>query len=221
MRVLAIETSGRSGAIAAIEAGPDESIVRHETILPTDRRTAQTLVPAIAELLAKCGWQANELELVCVAVGPGSFTGLRLGVTTAKTLAYAAGAPVAAVNTLAAIAGQSSADAARRWAVLDAGRNELFAACYPDPATTQIVSIDQWLAQLRPGDAASGPPLRLLAARVPTKVVIAPESKWHPSATTIGRLGIAAHAKGLSEDPFQVVPQYYRKSAAEEKASSE
>ena len=100
MRVLAIETVGMTGSVAVLSG--DEVLV--ERRLDTERRSAQTLAPAIQDLLAEVGWRPADLELVAVAQGPGSFTGLRIGITTAKGLAYVLGCRLLGVNTLRAIA---------------------------------------------------------------------------------------------------------------------
>src|SRR5205823_153504 len=78
--------------------------------------------------LATANWLPKEVELVAVTVGPGSFTGLRIGVTTAKAFAYAIGAEVVGVNTLDALAAQALPSPSPLWAILDAQRQELFAA---------------------------------------------------------------------------------------------
>ena len=102
MRILALETSLQGGSIALLEADQ----LAWQTDLPTDKRTAQTLVPAIREALENLGWSSRDVELVAVASGPGSFTGLRIGVTTAKVFAYAAGSQIIDLNTLEVIAAQ-------------------------------------------------------------------------------------------------------------------
>src|SRR5262245_33492571 len=89
MRILAIETVGSTGSVAAL----DERGVLAELALDSRRRSAQTLVPGMAALVESVGWRSRDVELVAVASGPGSFTGLRIGVTTAKTFAYAIGCP--------------------------------------------------------------------------------------------------------------------------------
>ena len=96
-------------------------------------RTERTAQVAAAAHCDNCcvdvAWRAGDVELVCVAVGPGSFTGLRIGVVAAKTFAYAIGAEVVGVHTLAAIAESGARQhAAPLWTVLDAQRQELFAA---------------------------------------------------------------------------------------------
>ena len=85
MRLLALETSGMSGSVATLASGGKPQVVR----LPATERSARGLAPAVREAVRLAGWKPTEVGVVAVTVGPGSFTGLRIGVTTAKTLAYA------------------------------------------------------------------------------------------------------------------------------------
>ncbi len=226
LRIIAIETSVRIGSLAALRNHGSEVELIHSIELPSDRRTAQALLPTLHELLNRCDWKAGDLELVCVTSGPGSFTGLRLGITTAKTLAYATGAELVGVSTLATIAANVETNPSRLWAVLDAQRQELFAACFEEGwqsngnymPETRILSIEAWLEQLREGDYVAGPPLSKLADRLPAGVKLVDPQFWNPQASTLGRLGFASHQLGQTVDPMQLVPNYYRKSAAEEKA---
>ena len=233
MRVLAIETSERVGTLAALQATEDSAAVVRAVGLPSDQRSARSLVPTIHTLLNHCGWTTSQLDLICVTTGPGSFTGLRIGVTTAKTLAYATGAELVEVHTLAAIAGGVAGPCSlpapavpwkRFWALLDAQRQELFVAKFqpgwqPDEMPeTRILGIEQWLQELRPSDVVSGPPLQRLAERLPEHVQCTDPVDWRPRAETVGQLGVAVYHSGSSVDAMQLVPRYYRKSAAEEKA---
>jgi tRNA threonylcarbamoyladenosine biosynthesis protein TsaB len=228
MRVLAIETSGRSGSIALLEGTDDGGRPAGETLLAGPERTAKVLAPAIRDLLTTVGWPPGSIELVAVVVGPGSFTGLRIGVTTAKALAYAVGAKVVAVNTLSVLAAQAPADSGPLWAVLDAQRQELFAARFTDfdaelPQTidgTQILTNDDWLAQLRPGDRVTGPALGRLAKQLRAGVVAVEETLWQPTASVAGRVGWAMYRRGQQQDVWTLAPEYYRPSAAEEKAEA-
>ncbi|MCA9230798.1 MAG: tRNA (adenosine(37)-N6)-threonylcarbamoyltransferase complex dimerization subunit type 1 TsaB [Planctomycetales bacterium] len=226
MLVLALDTSTRQGSLAAFEATGTQLELVHYSKLPDNQSTAQSLVPEIQALLQACGWSIDKLGLVCTTSGPGSFTGLRLGVTTAKTLAYATGAQLVATPTLSAIAANVATAPLRLWAILDAQRQQLFAACFAKgwqtktekPPKTQVLTIDDWLSQLRPGDLVVGPPLTKLRLGLPTDVNIADPQKWSPQATTTGRLGFAEFLRGNTIDPMQLIPAYCRKSAAEEKA---
>ena len=225
LRVVAIETSDRCGSVAAMRVVGGEEKLLHAIELSPGQRSAQSLAPTLQQLWKTCDWQPHQIDLVAVTSGPGSFTGLRIGVTTAKTLAYACGASLAAVHTLSAMAAGVESCAGRLWTVLDAQRGELFAACFPlgEPShlpETQVLPVAEWLLQLEPGDVVSGPPLGKLAGELPPGVAAAPESNWVPQASAVARLGLAAYLRGDVTDPIQLVPQYYRRSAAEEKAQA-
>jgi tRNA threonylcarbamoyladenosine biosynthesis protein TsaB len=228
VRVLAIETSGRVGSIAALEVSRGQSAAIDERWLPPDQRTARSLLPTIHSLLSDHAWRPGELDMVCTTTGPGSFTGLRIGVVAAKTLCYATGAALVGVHTLSAIASAVDAGRRRLWTVLDAQRKELFVACFEpglsivDQAAppTQVLGVDDWLARLAAGDAVAGPPLARLRHRIVQGVQVIDEQRWTPTAAAAGRLAIELLARGSSIDPLMLVPRYYRKSAAEEKANA-
>ena len=228
MKVLSLETSGRCGSLAAINANGPDSAVLESHQLPADLRTAQTLLSGIEKLLAQSDWSVQELDLVCVACGPGSFTGLRIGVTVAKTLAYATGAALVGVNTLAAMAAGVDQPFDRLWCILNAQREELFTVCFPrewqvgsaSHPETQILSIEQWLSQLRAGDTVCGSTVKALGDRLPAEARVLAGSYGSAHAIAVGQIGISAMHLGDTIDPMQLVPQYYRKSAAEEKANS-
>jgi tRNA threonylcarbamoyladenosine biosynthesis protein TsaB len=231
MRIVAIETSGRHGSVAALRGEGDDARPLQQIALGGDQRTAQALAPAMHDLLAQIDWTPQSVELVAIAVGPGSFTGLRIGVTTAKTFAYAVGAEIIGVNTLAAMAAQArsqlQASHSPLWTILDAQRQELFVGRFVGDergdlaidCETSIIAQDAWLAQLQPGDRVIGPPLRALTSRLPAGVVALSEELWQPMATEVGRVGWRAYQSGRRDDVWKLVPQYYRASAAEEKAA--
>jgi tRNA threonylcarbamoyladenosine biosynthesis protein TsaB len=225
MRIVAIETSGRHGSVAALIGEIGGAHLLRQIELHGDQRTAQRLAPALRELLAEVTWTPPSIELVAVAVGPGSFTGLRLGVTTAKTLAYAVGAHVLGVNTLAVLAAQAPPDPAPLWTIIDAQRRELFVAKFaataqietPIDCDTSIVAQDTWLAQLQPADRVTGPALIRLAPRLPAGAVALPEALWQPTAAAVGRVAWQAWQAGRRDDVWKLAPNYYRPSYAEEK----
>ncbi|MGI5832769.1 MAG: tRNA (adenosine(37)-N6)-threonylcarbamoyltransferase complex dimerization subunit type 1 TsaB [Thermoguttaceae bacterium] len=107
-KLLAIETTELRGSVAVAEGG----ILLVERPLAENQRSAQSLVPAIESILESQGWTPPELDAIAVAVGPGSFTGLRVGVTTAKVLAWACRAELFGVDTLEAAAWQVAASLA-------------------------------------------------------------------------------------------------------------
>jgi tRNA threonylcarbamoyladenosine biosynthesis protein TsaB len=223
VRVLALETTGLSGSVAVLECGQ----LLATAPLDAARRSAQTLAPGIQNLLRRVGWRPADLRLVAVAAGPGSFTGLRIGVTTAKTLAYALGADLVAVNTLEVIAEQATMGASTLWCVLDAHRGQVFcdrfvrdeSGTFSTSRGASIMDIDAWLGTLAPGDCVSGPILARLSERLPTGIEATPAETWSPSAGAVGRLAWRHYTAGKRDDPWQLTPLYLRASAAEEKRS--
>lgn len=239
MKILALETSGVAADVALLDASSGQPQSVASRALLGRPRTAQTLAPAIRELLTEAGWKPGDVELVAVATGPGSFTGLRLGVTTAKVFAYAAAAKVQGVNTLQAIAMNAikvvdaNTESRRLRVVMDAQRNQVFAATFSvdqlpqDVATissseTSIVDDDAWWRSLAAGDLLLGPGLNKFRERLadvtPSGVQLAPEALWQPTATTVGQLACEAIQRGnATDDVWSLSPQYFRQSAAEEK----
>lgn len=221
---LAIETSGRTGSIALLQAGQ----LLTEELLPADQRTARILIPAIHRLLANAEIVPANVGAVAVATGPGSFTGLRIGVTVAKTLSYAIGCQLVGVNTLDVLAYPLSKVYPNRriWAVIDAQRSDLFTACYDSPSEfgtndpTQLMSGDDWLMQLRGGDVVVGHAAARYAVRLPPDVIMADDAYGLPSAATVGIIGSQMLELDTTSDPFQLTPRYHRLSAAEEKRRS-
>jgi tRNA threonylcarbamoyladenosine biosynthesis protein TsaB len=223
--ILAIETSGRHGSVAILLAGADGVLCLNQIVLTGDERTAQALAPAIQTLLSESGWSPQSVDLVVVAVGPGSFTGLRIGVTTAKAFAYAADAEILGVNTLEVLAVQAAVKDASLWAILDAQRQELFAAKFligkngdrRIERETSIIARESWLAELNTAAHVTGPPLNRLGERLPPQVQMTSQTLWQPMAEAVGRLAWENYCSGERDDLWQLVPQYYRASAAEEK----
>ncbi len=220
MRILALETSLFTGSIALASAG--ELVFQQH--LPQEQRTAQTLAPAIAAALRQVDWRPSDVNLVAVTTGPGSFTGLRVGVTTARTFSYAVGAAILGINTLEVIARQVSLPSAEIWAVMDAQRGDLFAARYSrgegarlsELVSTYIVPREQWLARLDGTAAVTGPGLKGCELRLPEGRMERAEH-WEPLAETVAAMAWELHRQGVSHDVWQLVPEYFRKSAAEEK----
>ena len=196
--------------------------------LPKGQRSAQQLAPTIKTLLGENALHAADIALVAVAVGPGSFTGLRVGVTTAKTFAYSANCDVLGVNTLQVIACRYPHTVKRLSVTMDAQRGELFVAefCREDLASvpnmtreTQIASRANWLARLDGGCVVTGPGLEKLLDEIPKEIEIADRSIWHPKATHVGWVASQLYVTGHRSDKWILAPEYFRKSAAEEKAA--
>ncbi len=129
MLLLAADTSGKHGSIALAQCGPGDSCCVIE-VAPLEGGTfSAQLVPQIAALLAKHGFNKNDIGGFAVVAGPGSFTGVRVGLAAIKALAEVLEKPIAAVSLLEAVA-VSGRSRSRVTAALDAGRGEIYAGEY-------------------------------------------------------------------------------------------
>ena len=225
MILLALETSGPGASVTVLD---DETAIGRADIGP--RETAKMLVPAIASVLDNVGLSTINLDVIAVTAGPGSFTGLRLGVTTAKTLAYATAARLIGVNSLDVIAAQSTDTNAPIECIMDAHRGQLFTARYlldggqgRPVRPTAVQTVEQWLESLQPGSLVIGPAVRIVEHALREshrQVKIAAENTWYPDAESVGKLAWMRHERQQYDDLWSLEPSYYRVSAAEEKAGS-
>lgn len=127
--LLAIETSGKSGSVAILRERAGTVVCDMELLAP-ESGSAKTLAPAIERLMAKHNIEMPSLCAIALLTGPGSFTGLRVGVATAKAMAYALRIPTVEVDTLDVIARQCPVTSHSLLAIFDAYRGQVFAAEY-------------------------------------------------------------------------------------------
>ncbi len=139
MLLLAVDTSDRNGSIALAKCGPDEVCEVLEVVPLAGGTFSAQLVPQIAMLLTKHGFSKRDIAAFAVVSGPGSFTGLRIGLAAIKALAEALEKPIAAVSLLEAVAivGRTRG---RATASLDAGRNEVYAGDYEIESAAKRIS---------------------------------------------------------------------------------
>lgn len=190
------------------------------------RRHASGLLPAVRGLLRSAGISARDLDAVAVGLGPGSFTGLRVGLAAAKALAYAVGCPLAGLDSLEVVAQNAPDDALSVRVASDAQRGELYVADFARPApglpirrsgATRIEPSALWLSRLAPGDFVLGPALERGTLALPDTVRLAEPGLNHPSPAPLLSLARAVLALGQSDDLWALEPIYLRRSAAEEK----
>jgi tRNA threonylcarbamoyladenosine biosynthesis protein TsaB len=215
-RLLLIDTSHRLGLVALAEG----ERVLGERRLDEARRHARDLVPAMRDLLVEQGWRARELAGVVVSRGPGSYTGLRVGVMSAKTLAYAAGCKLLAIDTFAAIAWQAPPEATALDVIADAQQEKLYVQRFTASAAADVLRIQafaEWQATLADEAWVSGPGLEKFAKQLPPHVRLVPQEEWFPRGGSLLRLGLARLQCGEHDDPFVIEPIYLRPSSAEEK----
>ncbi len=220
-RLLVIDTSHRH-AVVAVTAGEQ---VLGERRLDEARRHARDLAPAVRDLLAAQGWRVRDLSAIAVGRGPGSYTGLRVGLMTAKTLAYATGVPLLALETFAAIAQQAPAEALTLDVIADAQQDKVYAQRFTRPtpgaalaaAPLTIQPFAAWAPALPEHGWVTGPGLETFAGRIPSGVQLVPRDAWFPAAATLARLALDRLRRGERDDPRAVEPLYLRLSSAEEK----
>jgi tRNA threonylcarbamoyladenosine biosynthesis protein TsaB len=124
MRVLLIDTAGSEGSIALADTEFSPTVVAAEAL--PGRTSSERLVPVLKRLMERRGWRLRELAAIVVVHGPGSFTGVRVGLSAAKGLSEASGVPLIAVSRLAVLAASVNDRGGQVHAVLDAGRGEFY-----------------------------------------------------------------------------------------------
>lgn len=220
-RGLALETSGRVGSVALAEDG---TVVAEERF-PHGLKHAAGLVPMIDRLCADQGWKPVDIREIYVSVGPGSFTGLRVGITVAKTLAFATGASVVPVQTLDVLARNAPPGWQNLVVVLDAKRDQVFTATFAnaggEPRQREPARLDSLAATL----SRAPRPVHLLGEGIPfhrqhipddPEVIVTPEDTWRPLAASVARIGATMARAGMTTDPMALAPVYIRRPEAEE-----
>src|SRR6266545_3079457 len=198
MKLLAVESATLSGGAAIL----DGDRLLGEITLNIAITHSERLLSAVDRLLADCGLAPADLEGLAVSVGPGSFTGLRVGLATVKGLAMALGLPVAPVPTLDALAARLPFADRPVCPILDARKGEVYLSLY------------RWRGDRmhRERDYLALPPA-LAAAEL-----IAPAAQRLPSASAVAELGHAVLSAGGGVGAEGLVPLYLRPSEAELKA---
>ena len=224
MYILGIDTSGRDGSVA-LASGDDQSFEVLEFRPLAGGQYSAELMPRIAEILLSRGLSKDSVDLYAVCSGPGSFTGLRVGLSTAKGLAEVLGKPLVAVTALEAIsinARHSDLNPASTIAALDAQRNEVFAGEY-DFTNGRPALVSETLSSLN--DFTTW-----LSARNPVPPVFTPDavlekavresgSPAHhivrPAADTYARIGFHKFLAGETVSAEDLDANYIRRSDAE------
>lgn len=224
MKLLAVESATLSGGAAIL----DGDRLLGEITLNIAITHSERLLAAVDRLLADCGLAPADLEGLAVSVGPGSFTGLRVGLATVKGLAMALDLPIAPVPTLDALAARLPFADAPVCPILDARKNEVYLSLYrwrgdrmcrewdylalsPELAaaelTAPVILLGDGIEACRPWLDGQGDGIR-----------IAPAAQRLPAAATVAELGHAVLAAGDGVGAEALVPLYLRPSEAELKA---
>lgn len=234
MYILAIETTGAFASVALAEAGEarDCRILAH--VEGHDRYShLQNLTPQIQQVLCDAGVSIDDLSAIAVANGPGSFTGIRIGVSTARALSQVKGIPCVPVSSLKALAARASAAAGRAPAedavicpILDARRSQVYGAGYlkgeevikAGPYTIdefmRLASDYDMLYMMGDGvDTCSGKIEEIRAEGI----AVAPEEIRYQRAEEVAQLGALQFTAGESVSFDQLEPEYMRMAEAERK----
>lgn len=221
---LVVECSGRAARLAVAEGGE----LRAEAELPESRRHARDLAATAARLFAEQGVALRDAGGVLAARGPGSFTGLRVGLVSAQTLAYATGCALVLADTFAAVAARTP-DALSRVDVISDGLQahvyvqswERSPAGWGPVAPLSIRPIASWLAGRHPDAAATGPGVSACAALLPAELPRVPP-EWRDPTPAGLLLAARAGLAGVSQVGWlEAEPLYLRGSSAEEKLKRE
>lgn len=192
--LLAIDTTSDIGSLALAE----RDRVIEEVAMHSPDGFAHVMFPEIEALLARHKLKITDVEGFAAAAGPGSFTGVRVGLTAAKGLAEATGRKVVAVSNLQAIA--SFGTRALRAPVIDARRGDIFGAVYDAElrlvAPEVVMKLEDWLRTLPAGTEVIDHPPELLAGAV-------------------ARIAAGRFQAGLAQDPAEIDANYVRRSDAE------
>ena len=217
---LILETSGRVAKVGLARGG---AVVR-SVHLDDTRRHARDLAPTVESLLVAESLQPTDLTGVMASRGPGSYTGLRVGLMSAKALAYATGCKLVAVDAFAAIAEQAPREAGQVWVIADALQNQVYiqrfvpsAGAWTADDELRIDRVEDWLPRVAAGAWVSGPGVTVYAERIPTACRLVAEADREPRVESVFAVG--AKLTALSrEEMFALEPLYLRGSSAEEKA---
>jgi tRNA threonylcarbamoyladenosine biosynthesis protein TsaB len=227
MKILAIETSTMLGGAAVID---EEKGLISEIRLNVKTTHSERLMTAIDTILRQSDLTLDAVDAFAAAAGPGSFTGLRIGLSTVKGLSYATGKPVVTVPTLEAFALNFVYSAHPVCLMLDARKSEVYAAVF----TWNGQGFEKTFGErsIRPEEllreldgtvlfAGEGAALYkdLILETVGARAVFAPPEKMVPSPANVAALGLQKALKGEYTNAAETLPLYIRKSEAEVKWS--
>lgn len=194
---------------------------------PHGLQHAAQIVPIIDGLCRRRGWQPQQLEELYVSIGPGSFTGLRIAVTLAKTMALTTGVKLVAVPSSMVLVRNAPVEARHVIIVLDAKRGQVFTARFEREGDQWIEREPAHLDRLVDMIARAPRPVYLIGEGLPyhrqavpdndPQVIVTPPEQWRARATMTAEVGMMLARQGHYADPLTLAPIYIRLPEAEEK----
>ncbi|PRX21111.1 tRNA threonylcarbamoyladenosine biosynthesis protein TsaB [Orenia metallireducens] len=225
MLTLAIDSSTNAGSVALIS---EDGLIGEELLNLTNTHS-QRLMPQLVSLLENSSYEPQDLEGIGVGLGPGSFTGIRIGLTTAKTMAQALQIPMIGVSTLEAIAYNLKYTSAYLCPMIDGRRDRVFTALYKGKgeenleaeSQESLIAIDDLLKELADideviyfiGEVATKYKDKIIKEIKQPKFV---SSSFNlPKASIIGELSLKKLLEGKEDNLFALTPNYLKRSQAE------
>lgn len=221
--ILAVESASPHGSVALVSGDR----VCGEIVLPPGRQVSETFLSAVDRLLRDAGREVTAVTHVAVSAGPGSFTGLRVGMAAAKGFCFGWGLPIVPVPTLEALASRFGTEGAIVCAVQDARKKEVYAGVFrregvecrrvrPEAAVAPDV-LPEWFPEgevlfCGDGTIAYG---KMLRERLAGRAFFPPPGEELPRASAVGLLAARMIRAGRAGDARTVVPAYLRLSEAE------
>jgi tRNA threonylcarbamoyladenosine biosynthesis protein TsaB len=224
MRILAADTSTKTGSVAVVE---DESLVAEYTLNVSETHSAR-LMPTIDRVLNDAELGIEDIDALAIAIGPGSFTGLRIGLATFKGLALAAEKKLVAVPTLDALASSISFSDHIVCPILDARMGEVYAALYKfsdglceKVSKDMVLAVEDLFREVDGKVVILGDGIALhrdrIVAVLGERAVFAPQRLWIPRAVNVAAIARSRVERGDSDDIGALEPIYLRQSEAERK----
>ena len=232
MLILAVETSTFTGSVALVEASVEGEAspslrVIGETTLQVSETHSSRLMPTIDRLLRETSLPMQKVQGIALGLGPGSFTGLRIAVSTVKGLAFALQVPVVGVPTLDVLANNIRYASTQVCPVLDARKKEVYAALFRGDGQGNLKKVSEdWV--LSPEDLCSrisgttvlvgnGTEVygEIFKKRLGPRALFAPPELSFPRAVQVARLCLPGFQRGETLDLFSFTPIYVRRSEAE------
>ncbi|MBI5779729.1 MAG: tRNA (adenosine(37)-N6)-threonylcarbamoyltransferase complex dimerization subunit type 1 TsaB [Planctomycetes bacterium] len=230
MKVIGIETSSIQGGVSILEETDNSITLQRSTAFRRGLVHGKLLVPALDKLLKRAHWRKDKIDLVAVDIGPGSYTGLRVGLAIAKTMAYALKTKIVGVVSLDVLVRNVSANDVHQYIcpVIDARWNQVYTAIYEKSADgykrrTDYLAITpedllKVINRYRGEILLFGDGLRAYSdifKRLANRAEFAPEHLWLPSAANVATLGYESYQSGKRDDPIKLLPLYLRLTEAE------
>ncbi len=223
--ILAIETATGCGSVSLTRGGRNDFRLLAECTSQPDMTHSRRLLGSIQWMMQSAGVHWNELDAIGISMGPGSFTGLRIGMAAAKSIAMAAGTPLVGIPTLDALVMCAAPENSLLCCLLDARKQEVYACFYRTDETGWPTRIDAPVT-IRPSDlllninesvVLVGPGAHAYSDVFQNNehVHIFSDFRGQPRAVNVGILAEEKHRQGKTLDPVSAAPMYVRASEAE------